>query len=472
MKSNVSMRRRLIDGKALLSRLPAKLGRAGAVAIITAVAAPALVMIVGFACDYGYASYINQRLARATDSGTLGSVSQTAATTAGGYTATDAMQAIGVNIFNANIADLSMTGMKFNLSVVSDGSGGVIATGSYAYSLPTFFGGVLGFTNIALSGTAKTTARPVTYVNYYIIVDTSQSMGIAATQTDMHTLYNRVVTYKNATTTEPGCVFGCHVLGNIYDKHGNVVGVQQYTNESLAHDPQYGTKINLRIDAAISAIQSIITTASSVAATTKNIQFALYGMQLDPANNNQISTVATMSSNYSTLSTAAATIELGNNDGAGEGDSDFPNGLATFNNMLTSSGVKSNGNGASATSPLNFIFIVSDGLSDVNGTNHTTGAFNASNCYALKKLATVGTIYTTYSPIYQNNNPAGKQYNSDFVKLVQPYTMTNGDQLATGLLNCATDSTYAFQANDGPDIVKAMKSLFQRTQPSSARITQ
>ena len=66
--------------------LSASIGQAGAVAIITAVAAPALVTIVGFACDYGYASYINQRLARATDSGTLGSISQTAATTAGGYT--------------------------------------------------------------------------------------------------------------------------------------------------------------------------------------------------------------------------------------------------------------------------------------------------------------------------------------------------------------------------------------------------
>lgn len=462
---------RLLGRTALLSVLSAKVGRAGAVAIITAGAAPVLLMIVGFAADYGYASYLNQRLARAADSGTLGSVSQTAATTAGGYTATAAMQAIGVNIFNANIADLPSTGVNFNLSVVSDGSGGVIATGSYTYNVPTFFGGALGFNNIAISGTAKTTARPVTYVNYYILVDTSQSMGIAATQADMDTLYNRVVTSNNASTDDPGCVFGCHVPANIY-KHGQFFGIQKLTNESLAHDLKYGAKVNLRIDAAISAIQSIISTASSIAATTKNIQFALYEIQLDPTNNNQISTVATMSSNYSTLSTAASTIELGNNDRFGEGDSDFPNELATFNNMLTSSGVKTNGSGASATSPLNFIFIISDGLSDVNGSNHTTGAFNPSNCYALKKLATVGTIYTTYSPIYQNNNPAGKAYNSDYVTYVQPFTMQNGDQLAAGLLNCATDSTYAFQANDGPDIVAAMQSLFQRTQPSSARITQ
>ena len=172
-------------------------------------------MIVGFACDYGYASYINQRLARATDAATLASVSQTAATVAGGYTATSGLQKIGVSFFNANIADLSTTGVNFTLSVVSDGSGGVIATGSYTYNVPAFFSGIIGVNNISVSGNAKTTARPVTYVNYYILVDTSQSMGIAATQTDMDALYNRVVKYKNQSNGEPGCVFGCHVKGRV-----------------------------------------------------------------------------------------------------------------------------------------------------------------------------------------------------------------------------------------------------------------
>lgn len=470
MKSNVPAWRRLINGTALLSRLSANVGHAGAVAIITAIAAPVLLMIVGFASDYGYASYINQRLARATDSGTLGSVSQTAATTAGGYTQTAAMQAIGVDIFNANVADLSTSGVNFSLSVVSDGSGGVIATGSYTYKVPTFFGGVLGISNIPLTGTAKTTARPVTYVNYYILVDTSQSMGIAATQADMDALYSRVVAYKNqSNNNEPGCVFGCHVKAKVQGTNN----IQPYTNEDLAHNTlaNYGPRINLRIDAAISAIQSIIKTANSIAATTKNIQFALYTIQLDPTNNQLITPVASMSSDYASLLTSAATIDLGNNDKNGQGDSDFANELVAFKDSLTKSGITTNGSGASATSPLNFVFIISDGLYDVNGSSHTTGAFVASNCNALKTLATVGTIYTTYSPIYLNNDPAGKQYNFDYVRLVQPYTQ-GSDQLAAGLLNCATDSTFAFQANDGPDIVAAMQSLFQRTQPSSARITQ
>ena len=60
-----------------------RIGRAGAVALVTALCAPVLVMIVGFVVDFSYASYINQRLARATDAATIGAVSQTAATAAG-----------------------------------------------------------------------------------------------------------------------------------------------------------------------------------------------------------------------------------------------------------------------------------------------------------------------------------------------------------------------------------------------------
>ena len=118
------------------SRWRLKLGRAGAVAIVTAVCLPALVMIMGFVADFAYASYINQTLARATDNATVGSVSQTAATAAGGYGDTAYMQNYGVNIFNANVSRLPFTGINFNLAVASDGTGGVTATGTYNFNVP------------------------------------------------------------------------------------------------------------------------------------------------------------------------------------------------------------------------------------------------------------------------------------------------------------------------------------------------
>lgn len=472
--------------------LSASIGRAGAVAIITAVAAPVMVMIVGFACDYGYASYINQRLARATDSGTLGSISQTAATTAGGYTQTAALKAIGVSIFNANVADLPSNGIQFNLSVVADGTGGVVATGGYTYKVPTFFGGLLGLTNIPVSGTAKTTARPTVYVNYYILIDTSQSMGIGTTQADMTALYQRVLKLTNATPAtgnaqfpgDGGCVFGCHITQKIYNSQGYYVD-QQYTNEDIAHNlsQYFGPPITLRIDSAVQAISSIVSSAAQVAAITKNIQFGLYTIGIDPKTNLRVAPVKypppppnstpdfSPSSDYNSVQKAAALITLGNTVSTmNRGDTDFTNEFSDFLAAFKSPNALVQGSGASATSPLNYIVVVTDGLSDTVGSctqyNVCTSPINASDCDKLKAVASVGVIYTTYLPIYQYNTTPNLE--KRYKDLVDGKTTS----ISTNLQACASSSNLYFEAQDGPSIVSSMQALFQRTQPSSARITQ
>lgn len=438
---------------------PALRDRAGAVAIVTAVCAPVLLLIVGFAVDYGYASYVNQRLAKAADAAVLTAVSQSAATAGGGYGNTAWLQAYGTNVFRGNIAQLRVSGVNFTLNVSSDGSGGVVASGTYKYASPTFFGGIIGRSTIPLSGSVRSTAHPVTYLNYYILTDTSQSMGIGATAADMQNLYDRVAAYGNGSGGEAGCVFGCHVRAP-----SNAGGLQKYTNEDLAHN--MGRPITLRIDAAVSAIQGIISSAATIAGTTKNIRIGLYTLQADPTTGSYLGTVSSPSSNYATLNSAAATIGLGNNTSAGIGDSSFYEEISAFNQKLPS-----NGSGASAVSPRNYVFIVTDGLQDTYssscGYTHCTSAFSAAICSALKKKAVVGVIYTTYLPIYNQNNPA-KGYEAAYRDLVLPYA----GQIAPNLQNCATSSDYYFEAGDGPAIISAMQALFLKTQPTTARLTQ
>ena len=423
-------------------------------------------MIVGFAVDFGYASYVNQRLAKATDAATLAAVSQTAATAAGGYQNLSGLQTYGVSVFNANMSQNPATGATFSLSVVSDGAGGVVSQGTYKYNSPAFFASILGFSNFPLSGSASTTARPLIYVNYYILVDASQSMGIAATQTDMDTLYARVAANHNGGSGDVGCVFGCHVLGP----------GQSVTNEDLAHNitRNWGPRINLRIDAAVTAIQSIIAQAQTIAGTTKNVQFALYTIQEDPTTNkspdNLIRTVASTQNNYAALSSAAATIDLGNNNSGGTGDTDFHNELSAFSNILTNANVTQQGSGASSSAPVNYVFIVTDGLADVQGNcayGHCTSAFSASDCTSLQAKANVGVIYTTYNPIYTNNDQR-QGLDQRYKDLVQG----NINGIPGGLQSCASSPDYYFEASDGTDIVNAMQTLFQRTQPVSARLTQ
>ena len=150
----------------------------------------------------------------------------------------------------------------------------------------------------------------------------------------------------------------------------------------------------------------------------------------------------------------------------------MPNEFTAFNTILTTAGVVTNGSGASATSPLNYVFIVTDGVTDVYSpfcaSGHCTSTINSSNCDQFKTKATVGVIYTIYSPIWANNNASAGVLEGNYQGLVAPFS----SQIKPALQSCATSSDYYFEANDGPDIVAAVQSLFLKTQPSSARITQ
>lgn len=426
--------------------------RRGGTMVLTAVCLPMLLMVVGFAADYGFASYVNQGLGRAADIAAVTAVSQTASQTAGGYSNTSILQYIGTQIFAENVKQMKLAGVNSNVSVAPDGNGGVLATVTYSYAVPALFGGMFGQKTIPVSGSANSAAKPTTYVNYYILVDTSQSMGIGTSQDDMSTLYARVASYGYGSNGEKGCQFGCHAAAPGH----------QYSNEQLAHN--FTPRVTLRIDSAVQAVQSMINTANSTVGPAKNIQFALYAMQANPMDHTQIKTVAPLSTNYSDLVTKAATIDLGDNDGQqGFGDTDFASGINAFVASLPS-----NGSGSSPASPQNFVFLITDGVKDTPGNScvdtHCTAALDPATCNPIKAKATVGTIYTTYQPIMKNAQP--DQYEDTYRDLVLPFAAN----IAPNVAACATSSTLALEAKYGTDIINAVQILFNRTLPQSARL--
>ena len=429
--------------------------------MIVAICAPMLLGTIGFATDYGYATYVNQGLQSAADAAVLAATSQSAATAGGGYGNTAWLTTYGTSVFQGNIAKLPVSNVSPNLSVTPNGSNGVTATASYSYPVPTFLSGIVGISTITVTGTAKASVSPLTYINYYILVDVSQSMGIGSTQTDMNNLYNRVVQYNNGSGGEIGCALACHVTATAPYAGG---AVQAYTNEYLAHN--ISPKITLRIDAAVTAIQSIISLAQSDAGTNQNIKIGLYTMSEDPVSGTLVRTITSPSSNYTNLKSLAATIDLGNNIANGSADTNFE---SQFTSFISTINLTSNGSGASAASPLNYVFIVTDGLNDAPtgpgncSFSHCMGALNPANCSALKANSTVGVIYTTYNPLYTYASPGAGQpyaptttYESNYALLAAPYVAS----IPGALTSCATSSTYYYQANDGPAITDGMQILF------------
>jgi Flp pilus assembly protein TadG len=423
--------------------------RRGNFAVTFALTAPILILLVGMGVDFLTGLSFKSRWDSAADAAAL-AANQVATAYANANASTDpnfivdaiaAGEAAGKKAFNANAGVSETTGSVTPTVVTTNSKTTFTTTVTYTGTTPSNFGSLVGIKTLSVGGSATATQSATTYVNYYLLIDISQSMGIGATQTDMNNLYNITLSMGYSDDGEPGCVFGCHVTTHY-----------ALTDEQVAHE----NGITLRIDSAKSAIQNIISQAQAQA-TSGNIQFALYAMQDYPTSNNTATVqVAPMSSNYASLTAAAQTLDLGANNATGIGDTDLQTTLTNFGaNVLPTQGT-----GWSAQSPLNYVMIVTDGVNDTPGAGcmdgHCTSVFSSTPCAAIKQNATVGVIYTTYLPIYQGNDPANG-YEFNYQNLVLPFQ----SQIAPSLQSCASGSSNYFEADDGPALISAMSSLFQ-----------
>lgn len=435
----------------LIPRLPIRFSRdkRGNVAMITALCAIPLFGMLGFAIDYGTALANKTTLDQAADVATVAAVN--AAQTvlkSQGSTAVSAASSAAVSAaqkaFSANAGKtVFLTGVTAPVPSIVIAFPKITVSMNYNFGMTTNFSKIIGIPSIPVRGSSVASATMPTYIEYYVLVDISQSMGIGATQTDMTNLYNRSASLG---MVNGGCVFGCHVTSP----------GDYYSMEYVAHD--MSPRITLRIDSAVTAIQDVITQAKTQSGTSGTIKIGLYTMTGYPMSGSRLTTVTTPTNNFSKLTTLASTIDLGPNDGSmGYGDSDFGDSLASFNALLTTQG-----DGSSASAPIKYVVIITDGVEDNYGGScydtHCTQAFPASLCTPLQAKAHVGVIYTTYNVIY-NDNISAEGLDSRYQGLVYPFAT----QIAPNLQSCASSSSLYFEASDGPALIASLQTLFAST---------
>jgi hypothetical protein len=429
----------------------------GAFAIYAAITFPIFIAIIGFGLDYWSTLSIKARLDAAADTGAIAGAKaavayvQANAGSMSGSQLTNAAIAAGqtaaTQAFNANAsASKQLTGVTPSVSVTY-ASRAFTSTVSYHTSRPTGFAGIVGVNSLGVGGSATAQQKQATYVNVYVLVDASQSMGIAANATQMNALYAATAPY-NPDGAGIGCVFGCHVASGT-----------SVTMESVAH----ANNIQLRIDVARAAIYNMAQTAQNEA-VANNINFAVYQMQQNPNRGTLLAQVypsTGLTSNYTALMTAMSptsyVLDLGSNTSGGAGDSNQTSSLAQFAATLPLEG-----DGSSAASALNYVYVVTDGMLDVPGActdGHCTAAVPASACAAIKlKNATVGVIYTTYVNIYTHNN-ASLGLDARFQDLVEPYI----GLISGNLSSCSSGPSWYYQASDDTALLNAMQNLFAST---------
>jgi Flp pilus assembly protein TadG len=433
--------------------------RRGNVALIMALVFTAVLIIMGGVIDVTLAEMRKEHLQAVADAAALSTT-----TPAAMLNSTSTAQAAATTLWNfetASIGGVSSLTMTVTVTDSQPTSGGTTrnTTVSFSGQSQTFFGALVGYNTIKIASTASATQSTQPYVNIYVLVDNSQSMGIGSTQSDMITLYNLSQSKNN-----DGCVFGCHVA----------LSGEHYADEALAHS----NNVTLRIDSAKSAITTMINQANANAMSTY-VKFALYTMGGgDSSSSTLLNQVAALSNNYTSLISSTANIDLETKSAQGViGDTDLEDALSGLVSQLPAT----NGNGSSATTPMNFIFIVTDGLDDFDTYNSSLpclnnapspGGYRCSQpipqtpCTNAKKSVNIGVIYTPYLPLYTNPNYPSQGYYSSYTTLVQPYAST----IASNLTSCATNSGFFFSASDGPSIVTAMTELFNKAS-SYARLT-
>ena len=356
----------------------------GNVAIIFAVAALPIITAVGCAIDYSMATMIRTKLQAAADAATLAAVSinspvNTTAKNMSGDGSVSGGSLQTVNFFNANLTtSAGYSGLTSTATVTKSGRK-ITSTLAFTAQVPTFFLQVIGDRTLALAGTSTATQTMPAYIDFYLMLDVSGSMGFPSTDGEQTRL--AAINPDNYTLYPNGCTFACHFAAQgacanseqKYNTNGYCLGFTlsrtagNSSNTPVTSCPSAGTSacIQLRADAVGYAVQQLLQTANTSEEVTNQFRVGLYPFIQHLYSYFSLTTsLAGSASNSSTINYAAAQLatllDTGNNSSLGSGGTHFENAFPSINTLITSVG-----DGSSQFNTLPYVFLVTDGAQEL-----------------------------------------------------------------------------------------------------------
>ncbi|MBC9882752.1 pilus assembly protein [Bradyrhizobium sp. INPA01-394B] len=436
-----------------LHNLTRRFGRdtSGNIAVIFAIACVPLITAVGCAVDYSRATQIRSKLQAAADAASVGSIAKASpAFAAAGSMTSDGSIPVGVtdaqNIFDANRANL--TGYRLNsvTPAVTKVGSTVTSTVGFSASIDTMFLGLIGKATMTVGGTSTSTANMPLYVDFYLLLDNSPSMGVAATPTDI----------TNLQAKTGGCAFACHDTSK-------PAGTSNY-------DIAKTNGITTRIDVVRQASANLMDTAKRTQTYSNQFRMAIYDFGASSATIG-LRNLFSLSSSLTSAKTAAGGIDLmavaGQNDAyTADKDTPFSTIFPAINTAISSPGP-----GTSAA-PLKYLFFVSDGVADESNAaclktmyNRNWGniaprcqsPINPALCTTLKNRGIkIAVLYTTYQP------PTDNWYNDWIAPFnAGPWGPSPNSEIAQNMQSCASPGFY-FEVSPTQGISDAMDALFKK----------
>ena len=419
----------------------------GSMATMMGLMAIPLIFAVGAGVDYGTANASKAKLDALADTAALSAVDHQAIT---GTAA--AAQTTALNTFNAEVTNLPGVTVTNVTATVTDSTTGRTAVVSYTATKTNTFMGLFGYPTLAIGGSSTAQAGLTTNINFYLLLDNSPSMNIAATTAGINTMVAN-------TQAQGGCAFACHESNPAADNLGNPGGVDNYT---LAQNLGVVT----RMQNLAAATQALMSSASSMEGSNQQYQVAIYMFN----NSSNLSTIQTLTSSLSTAQSAAANINVlevySNNwltktNQNNDTDTNFESAMSAINGIMPNPGL-----GTPNSTPQEVLFIVTDGVDDEVSSscsqaldgNRCQQPFNTTWCTTVKNRGIqIAVLYTAYLPL-----PTNSWYNN----WIAPFQ----SQISPNMESCASPGMFFSVTTDG-DITAAMQTLFQQA-VAAARLTQ
>ena len=429
------------------------------VAVLFALTLVPVVSFIGSAVDYSMATRMKAKLQSAVDAASVGSIAKASP----GFIAAGSMTSDGritagetdaKTIFNGNMS--GVTGYTLNsLTPTMTKTGSVItSTVQYSADVPTTFLGIMGKTSITVTGTSTSTANMPLYIDFYLLLDNSPSMGVGATPADVTKMVNN---------TSDQCAFACH----------------DYNDSNNYYNLAKTLGVTTRIDVLRTATQQLMDTAAQTQTYSSQFRMAIYDFGASSATIG-LRALFSLSSSLSSAKTAAGSIDLmgvyGNNDSyTADKDTQFTTVFPQISSAIATPGA------GTSSAPMKYVFFVSDGVADEANTGTTmcnasssyptTGSrcqspINPALCTTLKNRGIkIAVLYTTYLAL--PTNPWYMSWIDPFNP--GPYGPSPNSNIAQNMASCASPGLY-FEVSPTQGISDAMNALFKKA-VADARIS-
>lgn len=417
--------------------------RAGSLPLTFALALPVALVGASVALSYASNSNLKNRLTAAADSAVLSVVSQPGTQVGDKGDDDDDKRQTMVDTYFRRNAGADYAYVKSTKAKIAKNNGTITATLGWTAQTSTVLSGLTPIKALAVSGTSSATSAEPLYVDFYILIDASGSMGIGASAKDQQIMQNGM-----------GCTFACHIYGN----------------DTTAHD----LGATLRFDVVKDAVSSMIAAAKSRSMLNNEFRFAIYKFS------NRLTKVRPLTPDNSAVSSALSSMTL---------DGDYTKtgqeGAGTnFNKVLADmqKEVGTPGDGKTPGKPLVFFLIFTDGVGDdafeqgggswikdplfsvhqpvVQDNNQYITGFDPSLCKPFKDK---GISVMTLDIGYVIPPNSGDQRYIDIGSVLKPKIMEN-------MRACASRESFAHQAEAPSEIQRAITAMFEAAY-SKARLT-